>query len=48
MVRASGHSAIDHEDRALEYFLAEGTPLVHTPGGYRIAMARARYQPWRE
>lgn len=48
VVRASGHAAIDHEERALEHFTAEGTPLVHSPGGYRVALARARYQPWRE
>lgn len=48
VVRASGHPAIDHEARALECFRAEGTPLVHGRQGYRVALASARYQPWRD
>jgi alkylated DNA nucleotide flippase Atl1 len=48
VVRASGHPAINHEARALEYFTAEGTPLVHGPSGYRVTLGSARYQAWRE
>ena len=45
VIRASGHPAIDHEDRALEHFRAEGTPLVETPDGYRVNLRLARYIP---
>ena len=48
VVRAGGHPAIDHEARALECCRAEGTPLVHGRQGYRVALASARYQPWRD
>jgi alkylated DNA nucleotide flippase Atl1 len=48
VVRSSGHPAVNHEARALEQFAAEQTPLVHGPTGYRVALATARYQPWRE
>jgi alkylated DNA nucleotide flippase Atl1 len=45
VIRASGHPAIDHEDRALEHFRAEGTPLVETPDGYRVNLRLARHVP---
>jgi alkylated DNA nucleotide flippase Atl1 len=45
VIRASGHPAIGHEDRALEHFQAEGTPLVTTPGGYRVNLRLARHSP---
>jgi alkylated DNA nucleotide flippase Atl1 len=44
VVRASGHPAIDHEARALEYFRAEGTPLRWSPSGvYRVDLTQARF-----
>ncbi len=46
VVRASGHPAIDHEARALEYFRAEGTPLKWSRDGvHRVDLAVARYDP---
>jgi len=46
VVRASGHPAVDHESRALEYYRAEGTPLRWSPSGvFRVDMAVARYDP---
>lgn len=48
VVRASGHPAIDHEARALEYFRAEGTPLKWSRDGvHRVDLAVARYDPAR-
>ena len=44
VIRAGGHPPIDHEDRALPHYRAEGTPLVTTPSGYRIASS-ARWHP---
>jgi alkylated DNA nucleotide flippase Atl1 len=45
VIRASGHPAIGHEDRALEHFRAEGTPLVTTADGYRVNLRLARHTP---
>ena len=46
VVRASGHPAVDHETRALEYYRAEGTPLKWgRDGGYRVDLAVARHTP---
>jgi len=47
VIRAGGHPPVEHEDRALPFYLAEGTPLVTTaPGGaYRIDYAAARWSP---
>jgi len=46
VVRSSGHPAIDHEARALEYFRAEGTPLKWSRDGvHRVDLAVARYDP---
>ena len=46
VVRASGHPAIDHEQRALEYYRAEGTPLLWSSGGtYRVDLRAARHTP---
>ena len=45
VIRASGHPAADHEDRALEHFRAEATPLVTTRDGYRVNLRVARYLP---
>lgn len=46
VIRASGRAAQGHEDRALEHFRAEGTPIDSTPdGGYRVRLAAARHRP---
>jgi len=48
VVRSSGHPAIDHEARALEYFRAEGTPLKWSRDGvHRVDLVVARYDPAR-
>jgi alkylated DNA nucleotide flippase Atl1 len=44
VIRASGHSAIGHEARALEHYLAEGTPLL--PGApAKVNLRLARHRP---
>lgn len=44
VIRASGHPPHGHEDRALEHYRVEGTPIDSTPdGGYRVRLAAARY-----
>ncbi len=44
VVRASGHPAIDHEQRALEYYRAEGTPLKWSASGvFRVDLGVARH-----
>lgn len=46
VVRASGHPAIRHEHRALEYYRAESTPLKWSRDGtYRVDLAAARHRP---
>ncbi len=45
VVRAGGYPPQGHESRALEQYWAEGTPLVHTPSGYRVDMKRAYFRP---
>ena len=47
VVRASGHPAIDHEARALEYYRAEGTPLLWSRDRsvFRVDLAAARFDP---
>jgi alkylated DNA nucleotide flippase Atl1 len=47
VVRASGHPVQDHEDRALQHYRAEGTPLLWSRDGalYRVDLARARWTP---
>ncbi|HEY4267112.1 MAG TPA: MGMT family protein [Galbitalea sp.] len=45
VVRASGHPAIDHESRALEYYRAESTPLRWTRDSFRVDLAHARWTP---
>jgi len=45
VIRASGHPAIGHEDRALEHFREEGTPLITSADGYRVNLRLARYLP---
>lgn len=46
VVRASGHPAIGHESRALEYYRAEGTPLTWSAAGaFRVNLTLARHRP---
>jgi len=45
VIRASGHAAAGHEERALEHFRAEGTPLVTSSDGYRVDLRLARHLP---
>ena len=46
VVRASGHPAIGHEDRALQHYRSEGTPLVGVGGpAYRVDLRAARHRP---
>ncbi len=46
VIRASGHAAVDHEERALEHYRAEGTPLMPPGSGYRrVDLERARHRP---
>lgn len=45
VIRASGHPPLDHEQQALEYYRAEGTPLVWGASGYRVNLALARHRP---
>jgi Predicted methylated DNA-protein cysteine methyltransferase len=45
VIRASGHAAAGHEERAFEHFRAEGTPLVTTSDGYRVNLRLARHLP---
>jgi alkylated DNA nucleotide flippase Atl1 len=46
VVRASGHPAPDHEQRALEFYRAEGTPLKWSASGvFRVDLAAARHTP---
>ena len=44
VVRASGHPAIHHESRALEYYLAEDTPLKWSNGAFRVDLAAGRHR----
>ena len=45
VIRASGHPPLDHEQDALEYYRAEGTPLVWSATGYRVNLRIARHRP---
>jgi alkylated DNA nucleotide flippase Atl1 len=47
VVKASGHPATNHESRALEYYRAEGTPLLWSRDGavFRVDLERARFDP---
>ena len=44
VIRASGHPAIHHESRALEYYRAENTPVKWSNGVFRVDLAAARYR----
>ncbi|TXK19260.1 MGMT family protein [Homoserinibacter sp. GY 40078] len=45
VVRASGHPAPGHEQRALEHYEAEGTPLIWSRDGssFRVDLRAARW-----
>ena len=46
VVRASGHPPLCHEQRALEHYRAEGTPLLwSTSGVFRVNLRIARHNP---
>lgn len=46
VVRASGHPAVDHEQKALEHYRAESTPLKWSRDGvFRVDLATARHTP---
>ena len=45
VIRASGEPPLCHDARALEFYEAEGTPLVTTASGYRVNLRLARYRP---
>lgn len=45
VVRASGHPAVDHEQRALQHYRAEGTPLKWSGDVFRVDLAAARHRP---
>jgi len=43
VIRASGHPAVDHESRALEYYRAESTPLKWSNDVFRVDLKKARH-----
>ncbi len=47
VIRAGGHPPVCHEDRALEHYREEGTPVVHSEksGTYRVDYSAARWFP---
>ena len=46
VVRASGHPPLGHEQRALERYRVEGTPLVAgRTGTWRVDLGRAAWDP---
>lgn len=48
VIRAGGHPPVDHEERALEYYRAEQTPLVsplRPDAAYRVDLSLARWRP---
>jgi len=46
VIRASGHAPRDHEQRALEQYRVEGTPLLWSrSGGFRVDLERASHRP---
>ena len=48
VIRAGGHPPAGHEDRALEHYRAEHTPLLTATApdaGYRVDLSRARWRP---
>lgn len=45
VIRSGGHPPAGLDDRALEQYSAEGTPLTATTDGYRIVLESARFRP---
>lgn len=46
VIRASGHAPRDHEQRALEMYRVEGTPLRWSrAGAFRVDLERASWSP---
>lgn len=46
VIRASGHAPRDHEQRALEQYRVEGTPLLWSrTGAFRVDLERASHRP---
>lgn len=46
VIRASGHAAEGHEQRALEMYRVEGTPLAWSrTGTWRVDLSRAAWSP---
>jgi alkylated DNA nucleotide flippase Atl1 len=43
VIRASGHPAVDHESRALQYYRAESTPLKWSNDVFRVDLTKARH-----
>ena len=37
--------AVEHEERARREYEREGTPLLVTPGGWRVDVRSARWRP---
>lgn len=49
VVRASGHPPVKHEHIALQYYRAEGTPLLGVgTAAYRVDLRAARYDDARD
>jgi len=46
VIRSGGHPPVGHENRALEHYTAESTPVSWIPdGSYRVNLHRARFRP---
>lgn len=45
VIRASGYPPICHENRALEHYRQEGTPLLWAGDTFRVRLATARFMP---
>ena len=45
VIRSTGHPPRFHQERALPFYQAEGTPLIGPAENYRIDLRRARFQP---
>ena len=46
VIRSGGHPPVCHEERALEHYEAESTPLKWMPdGSYRVTIRLARVNP---
>jgi alkylated DNA nucleotide flippase Atl1 len=49
VIRSTGHPPRFHQERALPFYRAEGTPLIGPNEAYRIDLRRARFDPdWPE